>query len=138
MTSELIARRSLDPSSSLGTEYRQSDILTSVRSGELIRRVRQRRGLTQAQLAARAGTSQPVVSAYEHGRRDPTIGTLAKLVEAAGEELRLDAGQRIPELPPPRDVHEHNRRLLDVLSLADAIPTRRRARVLDAPRMTSG
>ena len=109
-----------------------------MRSGELIRRVRQRRGLTQAQLAARAGTSQPVVSAYEHGRRDPTIGTLAKLVEAAGEELRLDARQRIPDLPPPRDVHEHNRRLLDVLSLADAIPTRRRARVLKAPRMTSG
>ena len=108
-----------------------------MRPDELIRAVRQRRGLTQAQLAARAGTSQPVVSAYEHGRRDPTISTLAKLVEAAGEELRLDAMQRMPDVPPPGDIDEHNRRLLDVLSLADAIPTRRRKRVLDAPRMVS-
>ena len=99
--------------------------------------MRRRRGLTQAQLATRAGTSQPVVSAYEHGRRDPTITTLAKLVEAAGEQLRLDASPPIPDLPPPRDMDERNRRLLDVLSLADAIPTRRRRRVLDAPRMVS-
>jgi hypothetical protein len=40
---------------------------------------------------------------------------------------------------PARDAEEHNRRLLDVLSLADAIPdsTRRRGAVLRMPRMTS-
>jgi hypothetical protein len=103
----------------------------------LIQAVRRRRGLTQAQLAARAGTSQPVVSAYEHGRRDPSFTTLAKLVEAGGEQLRIDAALPMPDLPPARDVHEHNRRLLDVLSLADAIPTRARTAVLHAPRMVS-
>ena len=41
----------------------------------LIRAARRRAGLTQAELARRAGTSQPVVSAYEHGRRDPSVGT---------------------------------------------------------------
>jgi transcriptional regulator with XRE-family HTH domain len=105
--------------------------------GELIRAVRRRRGLTQAQLAARAGTSQPVVSAYEHSRRDPTFATLAKLIEAGGEQLRIDAAPPMSDLPPPRDVDEHNRRLLDVLSLADAIPVRRRSAVLRAPRMVS-
>ena len=105
--------------------------------GELIRAVRRRRGLTQAQLAARAGTSQPVVSAYEHSRRDPTFATLAKLIEAGGEQLRIDAAPPMSELPPPRDVDERNRRLLDVLSLADAIPVRRRSAVLRAPRMVS-
>jgi hypothetical protein len=103
----------------------------------LIRAVRRRRGLTQADLARRAGTSQPVISAYEHGRRDPTYLTLRKLIEAGGEQLHLEAMAPMSDLPPPGDVHEHARRLLDVLSLADAIPTRRRSSVLVAPRLVS-
>jgi transcriptional regulator with XRE-family HTH domain len=108
-----------------------------MRPDQLIRAVRLRRGLTQAQLAARAGTSQPVVSAYEHGRRDPSFTTLAKLVEAAGEELQIDALAPMSDLPRPRDADEHNRRLLDVLSLADAVPARKRSTVLRGPRMVS-
>ena len=103
----------------------------------LIRAVRRRRGLSQVELAQRAGTSQPVVSAYEHGRRDPTSGTLSKLVEASGERLRLDAVPATADLPPPQSIEEHARRLLDVLSLADAIPVRRRSRFLRAPRLVS-
>ena len=103
----------------------------------LIRVVRRRQGLTQADLALRAGTSQPVISAYEHGRRDPTYAMLRKLVEAGGEQLRLDAVPTGPGLPPPVDAQEHARRLLDVLSLADAVPARRRSAVLRAPRLVS-
>lgn len=103
----------------------------------LLKAIRRRRGLTQADLARRAGTSQPVISAYERGHRDPTYSTLRRLVAAGGEELRLDAGVPQADLPPPLDVHEHARRLLDVLSLADAIPPRRRSRVLNAPRLVS-
>jgi hypothetical protein len=108
-----------------------------VTPAQLIRAVRRRRGLTQAELAARAGTSQPVVSAYEHDRRDPTFATLAKLIEAGGEQLQIDAAPPLPDLPKARDPDEHNRRLLDVLSLADAVPARRRSAVLRAPRMVS-
>lgn len=103
----------------------------------LIRAVRRRQGLTQADLARRAGTSQPVISAYEHGRRDPTFGTLRKLVEAGGERLQLDTVSLRSDIPPSGDAQEHARRLLDVLSLADAIPTRRRSAVLTAPRLVS-
>ena len=103
----------------------------------LIKAVRRRRGLTQAQLAEQAGTSQPVVSAYEHGRRDPTYRTLRKLVEAAGEQLVVDASPATGGVPAPADLEEHGRRLLDVLSLVDAIPTRRRSPVLRAPRLVS-
>ena len=47
------------------------------------------------------GTSQPVVSAYEHGRRDPTFGTLRKLIEAGGERLHSTPGRR-PTCRRPR------------------------------------
>src|SRR5688572_1068030 len=106
-----------------------------MRPAELIQAVRRRRGLTQAELARLAGTSQPVVSAYENGRRDPTYETLRKLVEAAGERLCLDAA---PGPPQPRmDEQEHAARLLDVLSLVDAIAVRKRSDRLVAPRLVS-
>ena len=111
--------------------------------GALLELVRRRNGLTQGELARRAGTSQPVVSAYERGHRDPTFGTLRRLVEAGGAALRIDAvdtvhtADDLDRLPPPRDVDEHAARLLDVLSLADAIPVRRRSSTLDAPRIVS-
>ena len=104
---------------------------------DLIRALRRRRGLTQAVLAQRAGTSQPVVSAYERGHRDPTYSTLRKLVEAGGERLHLSAGPPRSDLRPAADAREHATRLVDVLSLADAIPARRRSDVLVAPRLVS-
>ena len=104
----------------------------------LIKAVRRRAGLTQADLARRAGTSQPVISAYEHGRRDPTHGTLRRLIEAGGERLLLDsASTPVSDIAPPADLREHGRRLVDVLSLADAIPVRRRIGPLRAPRLVS-
>jgi transcriptional regulator with XRE-family HTH domain len=108
-----------------------------VEPATLIRTVRRRRGLTQSALARAAGTSQPVISAYEAGRRDPTHGTLRRLIAAAGEELEVSARPVGSDLPPPVDVADHARRLLDVLSLADAFPTRRRAATLHAPRIVS-
>src|SRR3954447_20789834 len=93
----------------------------------LIRVVRIRAGLTQAELASRAGTSQPVVSAYERGQRDPGFATLRKLVEAGGAQLAVDAiTRRTGDVTPPADIREHATRLIDVLSLADAIPAKKR------------
>ena len=53
---------------------------------------RVRAGLTQAQLAQRMGTKQPVVARLEAGRRSPNIKTLRKLAAATGSRLvvRLD------------------------------------------------
>ena len=99
--------------------------------------MRRRRGLTQAALARAAGTSQPVISAYEAGRRDPTYGTLHRLIRATGEELELSSHHIGSDLPPPVDPDHHAQRLLDVLSLADALPRRRRPTRLDMPRMVS-
>ena len=66
-------------------------MLPGMLAAHLLRAARVRAGLTQAELARRAGTSQPVISAYEHGRRDPTVQTLARLLAAAGADLVLRA-----------------------------------------------
>jgi predicted nucleotidyltransferase/DNA-binding XRE family transcriptional regulator len=58
-------------------------------AGALLRQARTRAGLSQAELAARAGVTQSVISAYESGHRQPAIPTLAALVDAAGYELGL-------------------------------------------------
>ena len=55
--------------------------------GELLERVRVSAGLTQEELARRAGTSRPTLSAYEHGRKSPTVATFARLLSEAGWEL---------------------------------------------------
>jgi transcriptional regulator with XRE-family HTH domain len=60
-------------------------------SGELLRTARRRHGLTQAQLAARARTSQAAVSRIERGLVSPSVSTLATLLDLMGEELALDA-----------------------------------------------
>lgn len=104
----------------------------------MLTRARKRAGLTQAELARRAGTSQPVISAYEHGRRDPSIETLRRLVRATGAELALGVGPRAePDLPPAADDVERAARLVDVLLLADAIPHRPRREELTFPHLRS-
>jgi uncharacterized protein len=108
-----------------------------VDAGWLLQAVRRRHGLTQEELAQRAGTSQPVISAYEHGRRDPTLTTLRKLIAAGGEQLIIDAQSEMDSSARCEDVHEHARRLVDVLTLADAIPVRPRDPTLIAPRIVS-
>jgi transcriptional regulator with XRE-family HTH domain len=103
---------------------------------ELLRTARKRHGLSQATLAARAGTSQPVISAYEHGRRDPTSRTLRRLLAAAGDRLEMRLAPHPPALPPPASPEEHADRLVDVLLLADAVGHRERP-PLAFPRIDS-
>jgi predicted nucleotidyltransferase/DNA-binding XRE family transcriptional regulator len=61
-----------------------------VSAGALIRLARTRAGLTQRELAARVGTTQSVISAYEGGRRQPGLTTLVALIEATGHDLHVD------------------------------------------------
>lgn len=53
----------------------------------LIRDARIAARLTQAELADRADITQSVISAYEHGRREPSFATLQRLIAAAGYTL---------------------------------------------------
>ncbi len=71
------------------------------------------------------------------GLRDPSCQTLRRLVEAGGERLRLVAEPVGSGVMFAADDEERARRLMDVLSLADAVPVVRRPAVLRAPPMMS-
>jgi transcriptional regulator with XRE-family HTH domain len=49
-----------------------------------LRTLRTRHGLSQRKLAARAGVSNATVSLIEHGRTDPSMGLLKRILDAMG------------------------------------------------------
>lgn len=63
--------------------------MISKRPGALLREARRQAGLSQTELARRAGVTQSVVSSYENAARQPSLPTLARLVAAAGLELDI-------------------------------------------------
>lgn len=56
----------------------------------LVRRARLERGLTQADLARRARTSQPAIARLEAGGRSPSVATLGRVLEALGLRLQIE------------------------------------------------
>lgn len=60
-------------------------------AASLIREIRTRHGLTQTQLAIRAGTTQTAISRLEREDRSPTVETLRRLLLVMGEDLDLGA-----------------------------------------------
>lgn len=71
---------------------RVSDTATTWPVWSLLREARHRAGLSQVELAQRAGTSQPAIARYERARAMPDLSTLHRLIEACGFELRLGLG----------------------------------------------
>lgn len=65
-----------------------------MQGGSIVRRVRRRAGISQAELARRLGTSQSVVARWESGRVSPTISTLSRIADACGFSLRVYLGER--------------------------------------------
>lgn len=60
-----------------------------VSASKLLREARVRAGLTQRDLAIRAGLSQPAISRLERGDRSLTVETLERLLLLMGERLEL-------------------------------------------------
>ena len=69
---------------------------TPLQLGQLIRRERKSRGLSQAALAELVGLRQATISALEAGEPGTRIGTLLNIIGALGWQLtfepRVDAG----------------------------------------------
>lgn len=84
----------------------------------LVSVARSRAGLSQSELARRAGMTQSVISDYEAGKRQPSLPTLSKLIAATGHELTIglvridDAVRGLPDTPLGRRLRRHRRALL--------------------------
>lgn len=70
--------------------------------GERVRALRDRAGLTQAQLADAAGIEAVTLSRYECGARSPSVSTLGRIARALGVPVSdvVDDGRSLP--PPVR------------------------------------
>jgi len=55
--------------------------------GDLIKEARRRAGLTQAELAERAGTTQSAIARWERGYVDPGFDTVRRLLRLCGFAL---------------------------------------------------
>lgn len=84
----------------------------------LVRAARHRAGLTQVELARRAGTSQSAVSAIEAGAKQPTVATLERLLAAADARLVLAPSEAAL-------LAARGRAFEQALQLAEALPFRR-------------
>ncbi len=93
-------------------------------SGSLLRKARSLAGLSQSDLARRAGVPQSVVSQYEAGKRQPALPTLARLVAATGHRLTLDLERTdptvrgLPDSRLGRRLRHHRTALLDAVASA--------------------
>ncbi|WP_049556535.1 helix-turn-helix domain-containing protein [Nonomuraea sp. SBT364] len=56
----------------------------------LLKSARHTARLHQQQLAEGSGTSRTTLSAYEHGRKSPTLETAGRILDAAGFRLALE------------------------------------------------
>jgi transcriptional regulator with XRE-family HTH domain len=74
-------------------------------AGDLIKQARQRSGLSQRELARRAGTTQAAISRIERGLEEPTVERLAQILAGLGWRPRI-------ELEPIAVHDEEPRRLL--------------------------
>jgi len=90
----------------------------------LLQLARLKAGLSQRELAERASIATTMVSAYERGKRHPSLMTLLRLVHATGFELRMTL--------EPYDPHDD---VLEALDSARPLSERqRRDRQIDAWR----
>jgi transcriptional regulator with XRE-family HTH domain len=85
-------------------------------AGQLIRRIRHESGLKQVELARRTGIQSSVLSAYEHGERQPSVAALARIAGAAGLEVRVG-----PSLDKMEMLRAGNI-LVQVIELAEQMP----------------
>jgi transcriptional regulator with XRE-family HTH domain len=93
-------------------------------AGPTLQAVRSRAGLTQSELARRAGTSQATISAYESGSKQPSLATFSRLLAAAGARLAVENAAAAVTEPSRSDLERSGRTLAQVIALAEALPVR--------------
>lgn len=97
------------PAASRGAEAfaRYERARTAIMVGSAVRAARRQAGMSQVELARRAGTSQPSIARLERGLVSPTVVSLDRIARALGAELVIDfeparsASRPIGQRPAP-------------------------------------
>ena len=97
---------------------------------DLVREARKRAGLTQSDLAARAGTTQSAIARLESGRPEVSLNDVMRLVRLCGLDLEVaivprddsDSAQaeRLACLTGPQRIQRHMRVARQLHKLRDA------------------
>lgn len=74
----------------------ESDPSSAVQVGRTIRRLRERKGLTQAELGERLGVTRQAISKVEQGRENVTVDRLQRIMRALNYRLRFNL-EALPE-----------------------------------------
>jgi transcriptional regulator with XRE-family HTH domain len=90
--------------------------------GATLRAARLGAGLSQAALAARTGTSQATISAYENGSKQPSVATFSRLLAATGMRLAVEPMAAPVAEPSPAELRRAGETLAEVIALAEALP----------------
>jgi len=69
-----------------------------MRAADLVRRMRKEAGMTQAELARRAGTTQSAIARLEAEGANPRLGTLERVMSATGHRLELSLAPKPPDV----------------------------------------
>jgi transcriptional regulator with XRE-family HTH domain len=109
MVRRAVGLRAVDP-------QRIDEILARIAAR--VRAARCERGLTQVELASRAGLTTGTISRLERGREPPTVSSLVRIAEAMGLEL----GALVGSLPPTAE-KPASRLSREVRQLAEIAPT---------------
>lgn len=62
--------------------------MSTMLTGSKLRAIRALRGITQAELAKRTGVSPTAIAEYERDKRDLRSGTIRKLCDALGVQVK--------------------------------------------------
>jgi transcriptional regulator with XRE-family HTH domain len=84
-----------------------------MRAADILRAARLEAGMTARRLANVSGVAESRISDYEHGRHQPSVAMLQRLLDATGHDLVA-----VRRVDPERNA----RVFADVLSLVDAVP----------------
>lgn len=97
---------------------------------DLIREARLRAGLTQAELAERAGTAQSGIARWESGRTAPSLDDVRRLVRLCGLDLEvaivpyddsdIAQAERLLALSPQERIARHQRLVQQLAAARDA------------------
>lgn len=107
-------------------------------AAHLIRTARRTAGLTQAQLADRAGTTQAAIARLEAPGSNPTLRTLDRVLHAADHRLTLDAKTGLPPVDESQIVEQLKLSPAQRLRGHDAFRRNIRELVLSAGRGRGG